>query len=470
MASLLELLEAAGERCTPEFRSAFRALEARVAELEALVRAQAAEIQELKRQLKRYSGNSSLPPSSDPPYRKQRRQKKRSGRRRGAQPGHDPHQRTLLPIECVDRVKEHYPQRCRHCGRRLARHLEVGPPERRQVIELPEIRALVVEHRLHRLGCGGCGKLTLAEAPGAVGGALSFGPRLVAFSAMLTVRLRASRRGLHQVLEDLLDVGAPCLGQLQRLLEEASAASLPGYRQVRSALRRSAAIGVDETGWSLRGCPYWLWVGVTRELSCFRVAAGRSGWARERLLGRHYQGVVTSDRLSVYNALAPPQRQLCWAHLKRDFADWQTYGGEAERIGRGAEGEADRLFGLWHRFRAGEYDRAELRRQLEPVQTRVQELLEQGTRCGVQRVERSTKQLLGLWPALWSFAVHAGVEPTNNEAERALRAGVIWRKTSFGSQSGRGLRLIEHLLTVTETCKKQEKDMLRYLTASIEGF
>ena len=65
--------------------------------------------------------------------------------------------------------------------------------------------------------------------------------------------------------------------------------------------------------------------------------------------------------------------------------------------------------------------------------------------------------------------MHAGVEPTNNEAERALRAGVIWRKTSFGSQSGRGLRLIERLLTVAETCKKQEKDLLSYLTAAIEA-
>jgi transposase len=167
------------------------------------------------------------------------------------------------------------------------------------------------------------------------------------------------------------------------------------------------------------------------------------------------------------NDLSPPQRQLCWAHLKRDFADWQHYGGAAGQIGVWAEAEAERLFALWHRFRAGELDRAALKEDLQPLRARMRRLLLRGTRCGVRRVERSTKQLLTLWPALWSFALHTGVEPTNNEAERALRAGVIWRKTSFGSQSGRGLRLVERLLTVAETGKKQQRDLLGYLTTAI---
>lgn len=469
MANLLEHLEAAGEQCTPALRSAFLALEARVAELEALVLSQAEEIRELKRQLRRHSGNSSLPPSSDPPHLKQGKEKKGSDRRRGAQPGHDPHQRSLLPETRVDAWVDHYPASCRHCGQRLERHREVGLPERRQVIELPPIRARVIEHRLHRLRCTQCRRITPGIAPAAVPGPVSFGARLVAFSAMLTVRLRASRRGLRQVLADLLDVEPPCVGELQQLLEEVSAATLPAYQEVRSALRASAAAGVDETGWRLRGRPYWLWTGVTGTLSFFRLAARRSAWARERLLGKRFAGVVISDRLGSYNGIPPPRRQLCWAHLKRDFADWQTHGGRAERVGLWGEAEAQRLFALWHRFRAGDFDRAELRRRLQPLKARMRRCLEHGTRCGVRRVEKSSKQLLGLWPALWIFAVHPGVEPTNNEAERALRAGVIWRKTSFGSQSGRGLRLIERLLTVAETAKKQKRDLLDYLTAAIEA-
>jgi transposase len=469
MTSLLEHLEAAGERCTPQIRAAFLALESRLAELEARLYAQAEEIEELKRRLKLNSTNSSLPPSQDPPHFSRPSTKKPTGRRRGAQPGHEPHQCSLLAPELVDAVEEHYPTRCRHCGHAFRLREEVGPPERRQVIELPEIRARVTEHRLHRMRCPLCRKLTSAPAPAGVSASVNFGPRLGAFSAMLTVRLRASRRGLQQVLDDLLDVEPPSLGALQQLLEEASAATLPAYREVRSVMRRSAAVGVDETSWSLRGQPYWLWTAVSYQLSFFRLAARRSGWARQRLLGRRFRGLVTSDRLGAYNDLSPPHRQLCWAHLKRDFIDWQHYGGAAGQIGTWAEAEAERLFALWHRFRAQELDRAALQRDLQPLRARMRRLLSRGTRCGVRRVEKSTKQLLTLWPALWSFVTYAGVEPTNNEAERALRAGVIWRKTSFGSQSGRGLRLVERLLTVAETCKKQQRDLLGYLTAAIEA-
>lgn len=470
MKSLLEPLEAEGESCTPKMRSAFRALEARVAELEALVRSQAEEIRELKRRLKQNSANSSLPPSSDLPDRKPQRRKKKSGRRRGAQPGHEAHRRRLLPEEWVDQVEDHYPTHCRHCGHCFALWQEVGPPERRQVIELPEVKACLTEHRLHRLLCPDCGAVTPAMAPPAVSGSLSFGARLVAFAALLTVRLRASRRNLHQVLQDLLDLRPPCVRQLQALLEEASAACLPAYQEVQRTIRSSRAVGVDESAWSLRSRSYWLWAAATPRLSYYRLQRRRSGWARERLLGRRYGGIVTSDRLGAYNGLPPPQRQLCWAHLLRDFADWQSYEGAAERIARAAEQCAQDLFVHWHGYKRDAYERTELQRRLVPVQERLRGLLEEGRVCGVSRVQKSCTQLLELWPALWTFAHHAEVEPTNNEAERTLRAGVIWRKTSFGSQSGRGLRLVERLLTVAETCKKQKKDLLGYLTSAITAY
>jgi transposase len=309
--------------------------------------------------------------------------------------------------------------------------------------------------------------VTGAEGPPWVRGPLSFGSRLAAVAALMTVRLRASRRNLHRLLIDLLDLKPPCVGQLQALLEEASAACLPAYRQVRRAVRSSPALGVDETSWSLRGRAYWLWTAATPALSFYRLDRRRSAWARERLLGRSYGGIVTSDRLGAYNAIPPPRRQLCWAHLKRDFADWQGYGAEAERVAAVAEACTRDLFVLWHGLRAGEMERAELVRRLQPVQERLKGVLEDGTTCGVSRVQKNCKQLLALWPALWSFAQHADVEPTNNEAERTLRAGVIWRKTSFGSQSGRGMRLTERLLTVAETCKKRKQNLLGYLTAAI---
>jgi transposase len=112
----------------------------------------------------------------------------------------------LLPPERVDQGVEHYPFCCRGCGAGFLLWQEAGCPERRQVLGLPPLRAEVTEHRLHRLLCAGCQSVTMAEAPAGVKSTVVFGPGLVGFAAAVTVRLRASRRNLHALLEDVLDV------------------------------------------------------------------------------------------------------------------------------------------------------------------------------------------------------------------------------------------------------------------------
>jgi transposase len=75
--------------------------------------------------------------------------------------------------------------------------------------------------------------------------------------------------------------------------------------------------------------------------------------------------------------------------------------------------------------------------------------------------------LLAWEPALWTFAYHEGVEPTNNRAERALRPAVLWRKRSFGCHSDEGCRYVERLLTVVQTLRLQGRDVLDYLQAAL---
>ncbi len=449
--SVIRELEEAGEVLSPAVRAAIVVLEARIRELE--------------RRLGLNSTNSSRPPSSDPPGLKRRPKRKPSGKKPGAQPGHEAHQRELLPPERVDRALEHWPEACATCGHRFALFQEMGTPERRQVIELPPVRAQVTEHRLHRLVCPVCRQATKAVPPGDVGPGTTCGPRLVGFMATLTVRLRASRRGLQALLSDLLDVEPPSVGLLQKLLGEASTATLAAYEEVGRALRASPAVGVDETGWKKKGLRHWLWTGVTEWLSFFRLTRRRSAEERKALLGPDYSGVVTSDRAGAYNDLE--RRQLCWAHLKRDLEAWMQRGGRAAALGRWATAEVERMFGLWHRFRAGEITRGELVRRLRPLQARMTRLFYQAALSGDEKVEKLAIELLLKWEMLFRFAEQQGVEPTNNEAERALRAGVIWRKISFGSKSDDGLRMVERLLTVAETAKKQKRDLLEYLTAAI---
>lgn len=166
--------------------------------------------------------------------------------------------------------------------------------------------------------------------------------------------------------------------------------------------------------------------------------------------------------VGAYHGLPLAQRQLCWAHLKRDFAVWEAYEGTAARLSRWAEAECGRLFRLRHPRQRGEITPEPFARGCAAPGTFHAPALPRQKKVG-----RMADRLLGAWEALWTFTAHDEVEPTNNEAERSLRAGVIWRQTRFGSQSGRGLRMIERLLPVAETSRTQDRDLLEYLTAAL---
>jgi transposase len=189
----------------------------------------------------------------------------------------------------------------------------------------------------------------------------------------------------------------------------------------------------------------------------------------ESTLGANFAGVVGSDRWSAYSRFAAKRRALCHAHLKRHFQALVDRGGEAEPIGRWGLAEIERLFALWHRFRAGDFDRQELQRRLVPLQARMGRLLRRGQESPDRKAAALCRELTKWWPALWTFARVEGVEPTNNAAERALRPAVLWRKGSFGSASEAGSRFAERLLTVAATCRQQGRRLLEFLVAAGEA-
>jgi transposase len=152
-------------------------------------------------------------------------------------------------------------------------------------------------------------------------------------------------------------------------------------------------------------------------------------------------------------------------HLKRDFQALVDRGSEAEPIGRWGLAEIERLFTVWHCFRAGEFDRRELQRRLVPIQARLGRLLRRGHENADRKAVALCQELSKWWPAVWTFARVDGVEPTNNAAERALRPAVLWRKGSFGSDSEAGSRFVERLLTVVATCRQQGRRLLDFLMA-----
>jgi transposase len=175
------------------------------------------------------------------------------------------------------------------------------------------------------------------------------------------------------------------------------------------------------------------------------------------------QGLVGSDRWSAYGRLSPYGRQVCWAHLKRDFQKLVDRGGLATRPGEKLQRIAGRVFQEWHLFRGGGIDRSALAGRLDGDARELERLLRSGRRCVDAKAATFCDHLLGLLPAVWRFVVREGVEPTNNHAERLLRRGVLWRKNAFGSQREAGCRFVERLLTVVQTRRLQGQSVLRYL-------
>jgi transposase len=243
--------------------------------------------------------------------------------------------------------------------------------------------------------------------------------------------------------------------------------------EARASVRRAARAHADETSWRQAGHSRWLWTAVTPLVTVFRLATSRSGAVAKALLGEHFAGILTSDRWSGYGWMPLDQRQLCWAHLTRDWQGLVDHGGAAAPLGRRGVVLTRDLFRVWHRFQRGEVDRAGLQAGLMPVQDGFERLLDDGMTCADAKAAGLCRALDRCWPALWTFADADGVEPTNNAAERALRPAVLWRKGSFGTQSDAGARFVERLLTVVATCRQHGRSVLDYLatvcTAALHG-
>jgi hypothetical protein len=419
-------------------------------------------IAQLEARLNQTSQNSSKPPSSDPPQAKPRATKEPRGRKSGGQPGHEGHGRKLKSESEVDQIIDVRPEHCEQCGTLLLG--EDAEPERHQVIELPRVTPVVTEYRRHGLWCVACGGRTQAAWPAPMPTG-SFGPRVQATVGYLTGRIGASQREVQDILATLYqtEISVGGIGALEQAVSGALAA--PGVEAERY-VQRQPVRNADETSWREKGKRRWLWISGTPLVTIFRLLKTRGAAGAKELLGEVVWGIIGTDHYAGYHWIDPRQRQLCWAHLKREFVAWSERAGETARIGLALLAVEKQFFILWYRVRDGTLAGADFQVAMLPLMARVRTLLQEGVASADTKTQGTCRNLLKREAALWTFVWEPGVEPTNNSAERPLRRAVLWRRRSFGTQSEAGSQFVERILTAVTTLRQQRRDVLDFLTTA----
>lgn len=454
-------------------------LQSRLDKLEGEVKGLSAENALLKEQVKKNSQNSSLPPSQDKGKGFKAKAKDPKGRKRGGQPGHEGHSFKFYSEEDCERIENYYPEFCEACGTALSG--EDPAPHRVQQVELPPIKPVVVEHRFHQLSCPCCEAKTRGWDETVLNQSV-YGERLSAVVGLLSGVGRQSHAQVQGILAEIFNVELST-GSISRLRTELSEALSGSVEEAGAYVRQQAQVNMDETGFrqgnsdghnpdKTRG---WLWVMVTPLVSYFAVFLSRSQAVAKELLGEDYGGVVGSDRCPSYGWLDPSQRQVCWAHLKRDFTQIEERSGVSHPLGEDLLKQQKKLFELWYQVRDGTLAREPFQQQVVPIRTEVQRLLTEGASYDIAKGEktplaktvRTCIKMLKLEPAFWTFVAVEGIEPTNNTAERALRPAVLWTKVSWGSQSRAGSLFVARMMTVVTSLKAQQKDVLPFLTLAI---
>ena len=465
-----------------ELETALDAALARNAELEARL----AKLEEL---MTRSSKNSSTPPSKNPPHVKAGRKSRPTGNAPGGQKGHEPHRFAAIDPASVTHTVDCAPaRRCDYCLADLADAPLVtdGEVVTDYRLDVPPVALEVTAYRRRRRQCDHCSHWTLAPLPDGVG-ASPFGPGLVSLIATLTVRYRLGRRPVRDLLADLFGRRIS-IGAIQTALETASEAVAGAIEGLRAHIDASPVVGADETGWRdqsdfAAGKRAWCWVATTPAGTLYALMPGRGVASSYGVLGPGFKGIVTCDRWKPYQSRFGNRRQLCWAHLdreataaidrgailcKRTDAKLVFRGEQLVAWGRAFAAVVDLRFGHWQAFKEGRLSRAGLRGAMTTVRVAVGRLLVAGARMDDPAVAGTCRDVLRQFACLWPFVTVEGVEPTNNEPERELRGTVIARSLMLSTKSEAGRTMYARLASVSATCRKQGRNVLRYVEDALE--
>lgn len=441
------------------------AKDARIAALEQQGASLTRQVAQLSEQLGQNSRNSHRPPSSDTPdERRQRRNKAKKDkqrRKRGAQQGHQGAHRELLPEGKVNKFVDLFPKECENCWKPLPRVADPSA-KRYQQTEVPPIEPFTTEWRRHEVTCPCCKYRTRAPYVDGEIPASPFGPQLMAIVALLTGVYHVGRRRAVDLLADVVGVRIS-LGALSAVEARVSEAVQPAVDEVWKKVGDAEVKHTDGTTWYQAGAAMALWTLATAVATVFKIVADSTKPTLQPLYGA-LQGILVSDRAKALNFWAMERRQICFAHLLRKFISFAERDGPSAKFGRQLLDYTGLIFDYWHDYKAGKLSREMFVAWMAPVRRQFETVLAQAVSANVAGVSGSCADILEHQAALWTFVDQPGVEPTNNHAEREIRAFVLWRKRSFGTQSARGNRFAENLMTIAHTARKQKRNVLAFLT------
>jgi transposase len=409
------------------------------------------EVRELGERIGKSSRNSSRPPSSDSTSQRAKRTKKpRSQNRKGAQPGHEKHERCILPESEVNSVQRYFPAALCGCGGSVT--IEPDPRCRHQVFDIPVVRFSVIEHQLFGGYCSGCGTHHCAQTPDSVP-AGQMGPNLVALIAHLSGRYHFSIRNIQNYLLEHWQLSFS-IGAISQAQAKATAALGEPYRQIGKYVRQQPVVHADETRHFRGNECRWLWALVAVQACYFLTQASRGKEAADTLLG-DFSGYLVTDDYVGYNRVSEDRRQLCWPHLIRKFIDIGSRVGNGGKIGRRLLLIAHAVIRTRHRWQDQRINESTYFRRMNRLRRSFRHTLERGSRLRIDgRTKRQCVHLIKRESMCWTFLSDHRIPLDNNTAERALRPYVIWRKLSFASQSYQGDQFRPLILSIVGTAQR----------------
>jgi len=419
-------------------------------------------IYKIEIQLNKNSSNSSKPPSSDSPYKKDETKKDKGkdknntdtkNGKAGAKKGHKGHRQKLMePTNIV-------PVKTDECSCGCKKIINQKPFYTHQEIELPEIQMDITHFVLYKGTCTDCGRTVKASIPKQH--QTGYGPRLCAFIGELAGMQGNSRSSVQMLCQDFLKFPIS-LGAIQKVIDRVSAAIVPHYQAIALAARQSVINGIDETIWKMHGKLMYMWAMVNSKIAFFKMHQKRSKEAFLELIA-DWKGILISDGYRLYTDWVN-LRQTCLSHLIRDARGLSEYPKkEISQFGQKAMEMLQTLCAMandfpdekqWDDFYSGFIDL----------------IFDNIGRYKKDEAGIFARRLLREIDCLWTFLEVAGVEPTNNRTERALRFGVLWRKRSQGTRTDKGNQWVERILSLRQTARFNDRSTSDVLVEAMSSY